>query len=187
VVKAPTRRGFGTTIIERSIPYELKGEAEIRYELTGVRARFSLPLHLVRPALEPQAPSIDPADDCPAPPCALSGMVLLVEDNIVIALEGEEMLLQLGAEVVEMASSVREALRIIAARSPDLAVLDVNLGNETSLPVAERLRGLNVPFVFATGYGEGFAVPPALGAVRIVKKPFDLGALRSAFSRQQGT
>ena len=181
-VKAPTRRGFGTTIIERSVPYELKGEAEIRYELTGVQARFTVPLRFVSPAPKMEARSIGPADDCPVPPCALSGMVLLVEDNIVIALEGEEMLLRLGAEAVEMASSVKEALRIIAARVPDFAVLDVNLGIETSLPVAERLRALNVPFVFATGYGEGFVIPPALGAVPIVKKPFDIDALRSAFS-----
>ncbi|WP_245259591.1 HWE histidine kinase domain-containing protein [Methylobacterium sp. 10] len=181
-VKAPTRRGFGTTIIERSIPYELKGEAEIRYELTGVQARFTVPLRFVSPAPKMEARSVAPADDCPAPSCALSGMVLLVEDNIIIALEGEEMLLRLGAEAVEMASSVKEAFRIISARPPDFAVLDVNLGTETSLPVAERLRALNVPFVFATGYGEGFIIPPALGAVPVVKKPFDIEALRSAFS-----
>lgn len=183
MVKTPTRRGFGTTIIERSIPYELKGEAEIRYELTGVRARFTVPLRFVSPAPEAKDCSPAPADDCPAPPCAISGMVLLVEDNIIIALEGEEMLLELGAKAVEMASSVKEALRIIAAKTPDFAVLDVNLGTETSLPVAERLRALNVPFVFATGYGEGFIIPPALGAVPVVKKPFDINALRSAFSK----
>ncbi|MHC2021346.1 HWE histidine kinase domain-containing protein [Methylobacterium sp. CM6247] len=181
-VKAPTRRGFGTTIIERSIPYELKGEAEIRYELTGVRARFTVPLRFVSPAPVAEARSVAPADDCPAPPCVLSGVVLLVEDNIIIALEGEEMLLQLGAEAVEMASSVKEALRIIAASPPDFAVLDVNLGTETSLPVAEQLQALNVPFVFATGYGESFVIPPALGFVPVVKKPFDVKALRSAFS-----
>ncbi len=52
-MQAPTRRGFGATIIERSIPYELKGEAEVRYELTGVEARFTLPPSLVR--IAPQA------------------------------------------------------------------------------------------------------------------------------------
>ncbi|MCJ2079702.1 HWE histidine kinase domain-containing protein [Methylobacterium sp. J-090] len=182
-VKAPTRRGFGTTIIERSIPYELKGDAKIRYELTGVMARFTVPMRFVSPAPERKILSIKGLEDCPAPPCALSGMVLLVEDNIVIALEGEEMLLQLGADAVEMASSVKEALRIIEARPPDFAVLDVNLGTETSLLVAERLRALNVPFIFATGYGESFVIPPALGAVTVVKKPFDVDALRSACVR----
>ena len=46
-VKPPRRRGFGTTLIERSIPYELKGEAEIAYELTGLRGRFAVPARYV--------------------------------------------------------------------------------------------------------------------------------------------
>ena len=46
-VRPPTRRGFGSTIIERSIPFDLKGEALIDYALEGVRARFVLPGNLV--------------------------------------------------------------------------------------------------------------------------------------------
>ena len=42
-VTPPMRRGFGTTIIERSIPYDLAGESEIHYELLGLRARLVIP------------------------------------------------------------------------------------------------------------------------------------------------
>jgi two-component sensor histidine kinase len=35
-VRPPTRRGFGTELIERIVPYELKGKPEFRYEPTGV-------------------------------------------------------------------------------------------------------------------------------------------------------
>ncbi|BAU88780.1 response regulator receiver modulated GAF sensor protein [Methylorubrum populi] len=178
VVRAPTRRGFGTTIIERSIPYELKGEAEVRYELTGLRARFVVPPAYVRAAPPKQA---QPASREPSPATRLDGTVLVVEDNMIIALEAEEVLTALGASAVDMAASVREALRLIEASRPDRAVLDVNLGSETSVPVARRLAELGIPFAFATGYGESFKVPPDLGDVPVVKKPYGADELLRAF------
>src|SRR3546814_9426555 len=42
-VVAPTRRGFGSTVIERSIPYDLDGRAEVHYRLSGLEARFCIP------------------------------------------------------------------------------------------------------------------------------------------------
>ena len=42
-VKPPTRRGFGSTVIESSIRHDLQGDVEIDYALAGVRARFSIP------------------------------------------------------------------------------------------------------------------------------------------------
>ena len=80
--------------------------------------------------------------------------VLVVEDNMIIAMDMEAMLLNLGAREVETASCVADALSSVAAKRPDFAVLDVNLGPETSFPVADRLRELSIPFVFGTGYGE---------------------------------
>jgi light-regulated signal transduction histidine kinase (bacteriophytochrome) len=182
-VKPPTRRGFGTTLIERSIPYELKGEAEIAYELTGLRGRFTVPARFVSVArvvsalptrTRETAPDFDPA--------TLSGTVLLVEDNMIIALEAEEILASLGAKAVDMAASVHDALRQIEAARPSFALLDVNLGSETSLPVARRLSALGVPFIFATGYGESFRIPPELGAVTTVKKPYTADILRRALA-----
>ncbi len=115
-VKPPTRRGFGTTLIERSIPYELQGEAEISYELTGVRGRFALPSRFVRAA--PVAPPAPPRERERAPEAAtvgLTGTVLVVEDNMILALEAEEILASLGAGAVDMAASVHDALRQIEA------------------------------------------------------------------------
>lgn len=182
-VKPPTRRGFGTTLIERSIPYELKGEAEITYALTGVRGHFAVPSRFVRTA--PVAPLSPPRERESVPniqATTLSGAVLLVEDNMIIALEAEEILSALGARAVDMAASVHDALRQIEAAPPSFALLDVNLGTETSLPVARRLSALGVPFAFATGYGESFRIPPELGAVTMVKKPYTADTLRRALA-----
>ncbi len=181
-VKAPTRRGFGSTIIERSVPYELKGEAEVRYALTGLTARFSIPASYVR-AAPPRVMRAAKTEAVPA--VTFGGTVLVVEDNMIIALEAEEVLQALGADAVDMAASVREALRLIDASPPDRALLDVNLGSETSVAVARRLAELGIPFAFATGYGESFQVPPDLGDVPVIKKPYGADSLRQAFSRAQ--
>ncbi|GJD87181.1 hypothetical protein BHAOGJBA_0681 [Methylobacterium hispanicum] len=182
-VRPPTRRGFGSVIVERSVPYELKGEAGIRYEPGGVEARFVVPAAFVHEA--PAALAVPEAananEDIEAAGLVLRGTVLLVEDNMIIALEGEEMLLGLGARAVETAASVRDALRIVETRDPDFALLDMNLGTETSLPVAERLRERGTPFAFATGYGEQLRLPDGLRHVPVVRKPYDAQALRRAF------
>lgn len=179
-VRAPTRRGFGSTIIERSVPYELKGEAAVRYALTGLTARFSIPAAYVR-AAPPRAVRAVKTEAVPV--VSFSGTALVVEDNMIIALEAEEVLTALGADAVDMAASVREALRLIDASPPDRALLDVNLGAETSIAVARRLAELGIPFAFATGYGESFQVPPDLGDVLVIKKPYGAESLRQAFAR----
>ncbi|TBR27864.1 MAG: response regulator, partial [Reyranella sp.] len=181
-VVPPTRRGFGSTVIERSIPYDLKGEAAIDYEATGVRARFVVPAAYVRPA--PGALAEAPAEVSPdvgAPD--LPKDILVVEDNMIIALDAESSLLRAGIETVRVASSVAQAMRAIATRPPDFALLDINLGRETSFAVAEHLDSLRIPFVFTTGYGEDIAFPPKLLGVPRIRKPYTGDALLMAMRR----
>ncbi|MCD1573400.1 response regulator, partial [Agromyces mediolanus] len=78
--------------------------------------------------------------------------VLLIEDNMIIALDTEEMLRELGVPEVLVSGSVTQALRAIEKEVPDFAVLDFNLGEESSEPVARELARRGVPFVLATGY-----------------------------------
>ena len=53
-------------------------------------------------------------------------------------------------------------------------MLDVNLGDRTSYPVADRLAELGVPFLFATGYGEQTQLPMNHRGRLIVQKPYTL-------------
>ena len=152
-VKAPKRRGFGSLIVERSIPHELQGKADVRYQLAGLEADFTLPARHIRDctAASRTAPVI------PAPPSSGADpprRVLLVEDNMIIALDTEENLIALGVEEVLMAGSNDAALAIIENGVPEFALLDFNLGGETSEPTARALDQRGVPFAFATGYGE---------------------------------
>ena len=121
-----------------------------------------------------------------SPPQRLSGTVLLVEDNMIIALNAEDILFALGAERVVVASSVEEALQQIERATPDLALLDVNLGSELIWPVATRLRELRVRHVFATGYGEGFDYPVEHRSTPSIIKPYSSDSIAQAMGEALG-
>jgi CheY-like chemotaxis protein len=117
-------------------------------------------------------------NDPPEP--SLPRDVLLLEDNYIIALDTEDMLLGLGITAVRTANSLGQALEEIAAQVPDFAFLDVNVGDDKSFEVAERLREKGIPFAFATGYRDGIAFPAAFTQVPIVTKPYNPDGLREA-------
>ena len=169
-VAPPLRRGFGTTIIERSIPYDLSGQSEIHYELLGLRARLVIPARYVT-RIQKSGPA---ARNRPAKEekSMFSGKVMVLEDNLIIAMDAEQIMARLGASRVELAGTVAEAMRVIDGGKLDFALLDINLGTENSIPVALRLREMKVPFAFATGYGEGASLPPELKDAPIVQKPY---------------
>ena len=81
--------------------------------------------------------------------------ILLVEDEAVIAFAVEDMLLDLGCEVVGPAFRLDDAQRMAAAEGIDAAILDVNLNEQQSFPIAALLKERGIPFLFATGYAEG--------------------------------
>lgn len=121
-VQPPSRRGFGTTIIERSVPFDLKGDAEIHFDLLGVQARFVIPANYVQfiPALS-GAPSRLQAEEKATP--RISETALVVEDNLIIAMAAEVILLDLGARHVETAASVNQAMQVIGRTRPSFALL----------------------------------------------------------------
>lgn len=110
----------------------------------------------------------------------LSGLkVFVVEDEGPIALLIEDMLLDLGCEVIASAARLDQACKLASTLAIDLAVLDLNLHGSSALPVALVLRERGIPFVFSTGYGstgltEDFESYPTL------TKPFALDHLRES-------
>jgi light-regulated signal transduction histidine kinase (bacteriophytochrome)/CheY-like chemotaxis protein len=180
-VQAPSRRGFGSTIIERSIPYELDGEAQVQFRLGGLEADFRVPARHVA-GVAPTSPA--PKAAAPPRPAPEAGplkgrKVLLLEDSMLVALDAEDALRALSADSVVVAPSLGAALRAVDD-GVDFAVLDFNLGAENSLAVAERLRAEGRPFIVATGYGEELELPPALADTPVVTKPYDVRTLRPA-------
>ncbi|TVV71874.1 HWE histidine kinase domain-containing protein [Sphingomonas solaris] len=183
-VVAPTRRGFGSTIIERSIPFDLGGTAEVRYRLSGFTAHFCVPARHVARVLRDAPSRKIAAAAAPVGRGVLDGQtVLLVEDSMIIALDGEDALKALGADTVLTAATVARALTIIEGDlPPDFALLDFNLGIETSLAVADVLAARGTPFAFATGYGDQLDLPERLAATPIIRKPYGTDTLGRAIA-----
>ncbi|MBZ9774998.1 response regulator [Mesorhizobium sp. CO1-1-8] len=78
--------------------------------------------------------------------------VLLVEDETLIAMLTEEMLVDLGYDVVANVATLEAGLRAAAATAIDVAVLDINLRGSMSFPIADLLAERGVPYLFASGY-----------------------------------
>src|SRR5688572_30122844 len=85
--------------------------------------------------------------------CFTGRRLLIVEDELLIALELQSILEQLGGIVVGPARSVAGALQLLSETTPDAALLDVNLGGDRVTPVAQACRERSIPFALVTGYG----------------------------------
>ncbi|MDR6820870.1 CheY-like chemotaxis protein [Neorhizobium sp. 2083] len=112
--------------------------------------------------------------------------VFVVEDEGFVALMIEDMLEDLGCEIVASAARLADALRLAATVQVDLAILDVNLAGQPSFPIAEILQERGIPFVFSTGYGQSglsreFADQPLIG------KPFSIKELQQTIAFALGT
>jgi DNA-binding response OmpR family regulator len=106
------------------------------------------------------------------PPAVLVGKrVLIVEDEMLVALLIEDFLVEFGCSTVGPCGSVEAALDAARSVAFDLAVLDVNLDGEMVYPVAEVLAERHIPFLFLSGYGDE-AIPPGHANWKVCAKPF---------------
>jgi DNA-binding response OmpR family regulator len=109
----------------------------------------------------------------------MGSRVLIVEDEFFIALDIGQQLEDAGFEVVGPAPSVAKALDLVEEQGCDVAVLDVNLGGETSEPVARKLQEADKPFVVLSGYSTDNKLPWFHGAP-VLPKPLRMGDLVTA-------
>ena len=177
---APSSSGFGSTVICRLAERSLKAKVELAYARMGLSWRLECP----RSAVEEAASGALPKHKAPEPQETSERRlrVLVVEDEAIVALEIEENLREAGFEVVGPAARVAEALRLLDEFGCDAAVLDINLGGETSEAIAIELTAKETPFVTLSGYSSEqhhsvFAGAPAL------RKPLRLQFLVSEIKR----
>lgn len=107
--------------------------------------------------------------------------VLVVEDEWLIAEDIAACLRASGHQVVGPAPSVAAALRLIGEDHVDMALLDVQLNDETSLAIAEELQTRDIPFACLSGFGP-HDVPSAFANFKFVRKPADQAAILSALA-----
>ncbi|SEH13098.1 Bacteriophytochrome (light-regulated signal transduction histidine kinase) [Sphingopyxis sp. YR583] len=178
-VEMPSRRGFGSVLIERSVPFDLGGTSDLDYKADGLQAEFLIPGRFI--SLR-EAPVLPRKDDDMAPDENFTGLLegrtaLLVEDQMLIAIDLEQILEEAGVRILATLTTSRDAIEFLSRHRPDFAVLDVNLGSETSEAIARTLMVQGSPFLFATGYGDDGAIPDDLARVPVVRKPFERDAI----------
>lgn len=173
-VAPPRRTGFGSRLIRNSVEHDLKGRTEIDFDPDGLVARIVIPACHVALAEQPARAREGEVGHG----VSLHGLsVLLVEDQSLIAMDTEATLRQLGASDIRLAANVRDALTILANFSPDLSVLDFNLGEETSEAVALSLIDRKSPFIFTTGYSDQASLGIAFRNVPVIRKPINSMAI----------
>jgi DNA-binding response OmpR family regulator len=105
-------------------------------------------------------------------PCSLKHRhVLVVEDEIFLAIHLAEILTEAELHVIGPAATLGEGLRHAETIPLHAALLDINLGDEQSFPIAYRLEERRIPFCFVTGYAD-YILPPPLARSTIVGKPY---------------
>jgi len=101
----------------------------------------------------------------------LSGLkILIVEDQFLIADDLRRVVGFLGAEIVGPCPTVAAAQAALAGQPVDVALLDLNLGGDQVVPIAEELKRRAIPFAFTTGY-EAWVVPPEFQERPLLHKP----------------
>src|SRR3546814_1044209 len=98
--------------------------------------------------------------------------ILLVEDEILIAMDMRNRMVDWGCTVVGPVSRIDQALDVVETERLDAAVLDINIDGERIDSVAARLLDRDIPFVFTTGYATGPVLPERFAGISAVQKPF---------------
>jgi CheY-like chemotaxis protein len=115
----------------------------------------------------------------PAMPALSGKRILLVEDEFIVAAMLEDVLRGLGAVVVGPAYRLADGLRLAADEAIDVAILDVNIEGERSDAIADALAARDIPFVLATGYGDG----ESRHGAQVLTKPYTPKMLAAALAK----
>lgn len=106
-------------------------------------------------------------------PALLDGLrILVLEDEFLIAMDVEQLCRDHGAADVTIARELGEVDGHTLSARFDAAVVDLMLGDVSTLDFAARLRSEGIPFVFASGYSDREEIQDAFPDVRLVTKPY---------------
>jgi PAS domain S-box-containing protein len=172
--------GFGIRVIKASVESQLDGTVVLDWRREGLRCTISIP-HSWQPFDQTQgsAPKPDAHDVAPVE-VGPRRRILLVEDEILIAMAMVQTLGYLDFDVIGPFATVNDAIAAVEREVIDAAILDINLAGEMVYPVATALQARNVPFVFMTGYGTE-AVTGPFPQAPVFQKPIDREVLRQLF------
>jgi CheY-like chemotaxis protein len=176
-VKPPSKRGFGSYLIEKILAAELDATADLQFPPHGVI--FTLEVALSQVLGKNDGSSM--TEGLPPVTALRRGdRVLVVEDEALIGEQVSELLSHAQIEV-EWVATVARGEHAVGERNFTAAILDVNLNGEMVFPVARLLETKGIPFVFLTGYDTVEVWPPDVRYVRRLTKPLNLQEFCKAF------
>ena len=88
-----------------------------------------------------------------------------------------------GHQVVGPARSLAQGLLLAEQEDIDAALVDISLGRDSSVPIADRLLARSVPFAFATGYADSTMLPEHLRRIPRLSKPYAPQEVRRILDR----
>lgn len=170
--------GQGSKLLSDVVRGQLGGEMQRRLEPAGIRYCLRVPRQSDEAARTPSLLSQHPSDRR-----APAKSVMILEDDVIIAMDLAATLEEAGYARYGEFRDVRSALARIKAAPPDLAVLDWNLGGETSAQVAVWLKAKGVPFVVVSGQELSDAPDDPRHGAPLLIKPISYAALLNALHR----
>lgn len=160
-IAPPSRTGFGTAVVRDIARSSLEADVALDYAPNGFSWRLECPLSSIAGADGGDVAASHAGELQKSQAC-----ILVVEDEPLVALELTHCLRDAGFAVMGPARSVGQAMQLLESGGCDAAVLDINLGEETSEPIARELIRLGKPFFTVSGYAadqrpDVFACAPA--------------------------
>ena len=150
-VEKPSRSGFGSTIIDRLLEASLEGEVDLDWRPTGLFCQLSCRAGKVLSGSQPTTQQSDAVIGLRQARSDTTHRILVVEDEILIGIEIAEILKDAGFDILGPVTTVGGALKHLENEMCDAAVLDINLGQETSEPVAKLLSEMGTPYLSVSG------------------------------------
>ena len=127
------------------------------------------------------SPPLHPVPGLPGSLSLTAPLVLVVEDEMTIAMLIEDMVSELAYQVAAVVPRLEDAMRFLDTDTFDLAMLDVHLNGKTVFPFAAELEAREIPFLFATAYGAR-GIPAQFRGHVVLQKPFGPVELRRALT-----
>jgi PAS domain S-box-containing protein len=169
-VTAPSHTGFGSTVICHLAEKSLDASIDLGFAVTGLSWQLKCRAEDVLEGGRSARSSGRPEPTGASASSSARSRVLVVEDEPFVAMEIAQVLDAAGFDVAGPVAGAAAALDLLKRKGCDAAILDINLGGETSEPVAMELIGSQIPFVTLSGYSPE-QHPPAFKSAPTLMKP----------------
>jgi PAS domain S-box-containing protein len=182
----PTRRGFGSVVLQSSIEGQLKGAVHLDWRAEGLVCELLLPsAEVIAHGKGAHERKIIQPNSTRTVRTSKQLRILVVENEALVAAQIEDVLEACGHQVC-VVSRLADAFDRLYRLELDVALLDINVAGERSYPLADLLLAKGVPFAFCSGYGENAGLPARLSYIPLVAKPFDRDDLVSTVTALLG-